>query len=195
VVGELVLGVGVEWGVKIWGITIDYNLTLLQHIKEFPNSTAPFLPQSIGYKGGRLYIVDMRDQLYLFERSGLNHFNPKHIVNLTSISANAINHGIKLWRDNIYIASTFDGRSYISELQVTEDGYDFIRYFKGYKIIKYWEIRENSLLVVFGHVVNIYQINQDPRTITKVINGATTNHLEPGFQMYALRGGVYLHIT
>jgi hypothetical protein len=110
VAGELVLGVG-EAGVTIWGIGVDYNLTLIQHITQFPNISA-FTPQSVSYSSGRLYILDMRDNIYMFTRHN-SSFEASTVLSLSSISLDGRNHHIKLWENSIFIESSYDGKSYI----------------------------------------------------------------------------------
>lgn len=76
-----------------------------------------------------------------------------------------------------------------------DGNYDFVRFYQGYRAITYWAIRHSCLYVVFGHVMNIYLINQHPATITKVINGATTNHLDTALHIHHLYANMYVHVT
>lgn len=39
-------------------------------------------------------------------------------------------------------------------------------------------IFDGRLMIAYSHVINLYEINRDPRTITKLLNGISNVHFD-----------------
>ena len=53
-----------------------------------------------------------------------------------------------------------------------------IRYFKGYRNFASMTIIDGRLMVCYNHLINLYEINKDPRTITRLLNGISNVHFD-----------------
>ena len=59
----------------------------------------------------------------------------------------------------------------------------------------YYSIHEGRLLVCANHIINLYEINQDPRTIMRLVNGISNNHLEPAVGLHRLSDKLFAVAT
>ena len=164
-------------GIRIYGNNLNYNLTLIQEIKMWNGELVSFMPQDLVYRNGMLYVLNVQEFLFIYERVRMNNFEEKTLLSLKDVSEMAMNRRLKIWQNNIFIESLEGQQIYITEIQKKQLTYDLVRYYKSHFSIADWLISGKHLIVMFSRSINIYEINKDPRTIKHLLNGITSNHL------------------
>ena len=53
---------------------------------------------------------------------------------------------------------------------------NLVRYFKGDRNYVGMSIWNGNLMIAYKHKLNLYEINRDPRTIARKMNGISTSH-------------------
>lgn len=81
----------------------------------------------------------------------------------------------------MYIHSVDGPEEFVAELQVLGrdgevKGVGLVRYFKGKRSYIGMEVWNKKLLIAYKHAINLYEINRDPRTIERLLNGISNTH-------------------
>ena len=71
---DIFILLSISSGIRIYGNTLNYNLTFIQEITKWDDERVTFMPQDIVYRNGILYILNVQEYLFIFERVRMNNF-------------------------------------------------------------------------------------------------------------------------
>ena len=95
----------------------------------------------------------------------------------------------------MYIYSSENGDEYITEFLLEADSCIFIRFFKRFYNLVNFDIVNDMLMIVESSSVSFYQINKDPRQISKTFNAVSYQHLSNLLWVSTLYNNYFLMAT
>jgi hypothetical protein len=166
-------------GIQVYSYTFE-NLELRQTLGKFYGGVEGEKIVDGVVNGTRLFVLGLQTYTYIYERDGNGNFKSKLNVSMENICVNCMHRQIMVHKNNIYIYSIESGEEFVSELQYDAQlaKVSLIRYFKGNRNLVLMTVLDGKLMLSYNHIVNLYETNKDPRTITKLLNGISNVHVD-----------------